>query len=78
MIRSLECIVTGLAGTDAVSYTHLDVYKRQTPTNPAAGVIATRPATAPEAAPSIEGLPLIIHSANIQDSAAQALSLIHI
>jgi hypothetical protein len=28
------------------------------PTKPQAGVIATRPATAPEAAPSIEGLPL--------------------
>ena len=40
----------------------------------AAGVIATRPATAPEAAPSIEGLPLIIHSANIQDSAAAAVA----
>ena len=30
----------------------------------AAGVIATRPATAPDAAPSIEGLPLNIHSPN--------------
>ncbi len=33
------------------------------PTKPAAGVIATSPATAPEAAPSIEGLPLNIHFA---------------
>ena len=32
------------------------------PTKPQAGVIATRPATAPEAAPSIEALPLAIHS----------------
>ena len=28
------------------------------PTKPQAGVIATRPATAPDAAPSIEALPL--------------------
>ena len=35
-------------------------------TKPEAGVIATRPATAPEMAPSTEGLPLAIHSANIQ------------
>ena len=44
------------------------------PTLPAAGVIATSPATAPEAAPSIEGLPLNIHSANIHDSTAQAVA----
>ena len=44
------------------------------PTLPAAGVIATRPATAPEAAPSIDGLPLKIHSANIQASTAQAVA----
>src|SRR3954451_22882362 len=44
------------------------------PTLPAAGVIATRPATAPEAAPSIEGLPLKIHSANIHDNTAQAVA----
>src|SRR5687767_2667807 len=42
------------------------------PTKPAAGVIATRPATAPEAAPSTVGLPRIIHSVNIQPSAAAA------
>src|SRR4051812_20549147 len=40
------------------------------PAKPHAGVMATKPATAPEAAPSIEGLPLNIHSANIQEVAA--------
>src|SRR3954462_14032274 len=40
------------------------------PANPEAGVTATRPATQPDAMPSIEGLPLKIHSANIHDSAA--------
>src|SRR5947209_19516758 len=44
------------------------------PTLPAAGVIATRPATAPEAAPSIEGLPLKIHSRNVHESTAQAVA----
>src|SRR5688572_19965710 len=39
-------------------------------TKPAAGVIATKPATAPEAAPSIVGLPVLSHSATIQPSAA--------
>src|SRR5204863_3314735 len=43
-------------------------------TLPAAGVIATRPATAPDAAPSMDGLPLNIHSANIHDSTAQAVA----
>src|SRR5438270_12267321 len=41
-------------------------------TKPAAGVTATRPATAPEAPPSIVGLPLRIHSAAIQPSVAAA------
>src|SRR5690242_7869268 len=41
-------------------------------TNPDAGVIATRPATAPDAAPSIVGLPFTIHSASIHVSAAAA------
>src|SRR2546426_12655684 len=41
-------------------------------TNPDAGVMATRPATAPEAAPSTVGLPRLIHSVNIQPSAAEA------
>src|SRR3990170_2816531 len=41
-------------------------------TKPEAGVIATRPATAPEAAPSTVGLPRLSHSVNIQPSAAAA------
>ena len=44
------------------------------PTLPAAGVIATRPATAPDAAPSIEGLPLNIHSQAVHDSTAHAVA----
>src|SRR5882757_4409484 len=44
------------------------------PAKPEAGVTATRPATQPDAMPSIEGLPLKIHSANIQDSAAAAVA----
>ena len=44
------------------------------PTFPAAGVIATRPATAPDAAPSIEGLPLIAHSPNVHDKTAHAVA----
>ncbi len=44
------------------------------PTLPAAGVIATRPATAPEAAPSIDGLPLNSHSRNVQASTAHAVA----
>src|ERR687887_2424071 len=42
------------------------------PTYPEAGVIATSPATAPEAAPSTVGLPRLIHSVNIHPSAAAA------
>ena len=45
------------------------------PTNPDAGVIATRPATAPDAMPSTLGLPLDIHSANIQPRAAEAVAI---
>src|SRR6202041_1027789 len=41
-------------------------------TNPDAGVIATSPATAPEIAPSAEGLPCRIHSAALQLNAAAA------
>src|ERR1700722_14380904 len=41
-------------------------------TNPEAGVIATSPATAPEIAPSAEGLPCRIHSATLQPIAAAA------
>src|ERR1700679_3381514 len=44
-------------------------------TKPDAGVIATSPATAPEIAPSTDGLPLAIHSANIQPSAAAAVAI---
>src|ERR1043166_7107583 len=39
-------------------------------TKPEAGVIATRPPTAPDAAPSTVGLPVRIHSAAIQPRAA--------
>src|SRR5258708_7491614 len=42
------------------------------PTKPAAGVMATRPATAPEIAPSALGLPLRIHSATHQPMTADA------
>src|SRR5271156_5600965 len=41
-------------------------------TKPEAGVMATSPATAPEAMPKTLGLPLVSHSANIQASAAAA------
>src|SRR5512142_616450 len=41
-------------------------------TKPAAGVMATRPATAPEMAPSALGRPLRIHSAAPQEIAAAA------
>src|SRR5215469_5806767 len=44
-------------------------------TKPDAGVIATRPATAPEMQPSTEGFPFAIHSANIQASAAAAVAI---
>ena len=46
------------------------------PTLPAAGVIATSPATAPEAAPSIEGLPLNSHSKNVQLTVAAAVAMV--
>src|SRR5215813_4542983 len=39
-------------------------------TKPEAGVIATSPATAPDAAPSIVGFPVFSHSATIQPKAA--------
>src|SRR5688500_18390055 len=41
-------------------------------TNPAAGVITTKPATAPEIAPRTVGLPDLIHSMNIHPSVAAA------
>src|SRR5262252_3415976 len=42
------------------------------PTYPEAGVMATRPATAPDAAPRTVGLPRVAHSATIQPSVAAA------
>ena len=45
------------------------------PTKPAAGVMATRPATAPEAIPKVVGLPLMIHSMVIQLKAAAAVAI---
>src|SRR5665213_123929 len=44
-------------------------------TKPEAGVIATRPATAPEQMPSTLGLPLTSHSVNIQANAAVAVAM---
>src|SRR6202163_242944 len=44
------------------------------PAYPPAGVTATSPAPAPENAPATEGWPLMIHSANIHDSAAAAVA----
>jgi hypothetical protein len=44
------------------------------PTKPQAGVMATRPATAPEAAPSIEALPLDSASPAIHDRVAAAVA----
>src|SRR5690242_3766095 len=45
------------------------------PAKPDAGVTATRPATAPETTPSIEGFPFTIHSTNIHDSAQAAVAM---
>src|SRR5229473_110137 len=45
------------------------------PEKPEAGVTATRPATAPEIAPSTVGLPLMIHSTNIHDIAQAAVAM---
>src|SRR5712671_4992552 len=44
-----------------------------TPTNPAAGVIATRPATIPEHTPRRLGLPLTNHSVPAQANPATAV-----
>src|SRR5262245_16577441 len=44
------------------------------PAKPEAGVTATRPATTPDARPSSEGLPLMIHSASIQARPAAAVA----
>src|SRR5471030_989595 len=46
-----------------------------TPTVPHAGVIATRPAIAPELAPSREGLPRTIHSTKVQERIAPAVAM---
>src|SRR3990170_743822 len=46
------------------------------PTKPDAGVIATSPATAPDAAPRTVGFPLCIHSANIHAKAAAAVAVL--
>src|ERR1700675_3744836 len=45
-------------------------------TKPAAGVTATSPATAPEAAPSTVGLPREPHSVNIPARAAAAVAVL--
>ena len=45
------------------------------PTKPEAGVMATRPATAPEQMPITVGLPRIIHSTIIQVNAAVAVAM---
>src|SRR5512143_19532 len=45
------------------------------PTKPDAGVMATKPATAPETMPSTLGLPWASHSANIQASAAADVAI---
>src|SRR6266566_4178083 len=44
------------------------------PTNPDAGVIATSPATAPDAAPTVVAFPCLIHSGMIQPSTAVAVA----
>ena len=45
------------------------------PTKPAAGVMATSPATAPDAAPRTVGFPRSAHSANIHASVAAAAAV---
>src|SRR6516162_10923822 len=45
------------------------------PTKPDAGVMATRPATAPVQMPTTVGLPRIIHSTSIQVNAAAAVAM---
>jgi hypothetical protein len=45
------------------------------PTKPDAGVIATRPATAPVQIPTRVGLPRIAHSTSIQVNAATAVAI---
>src|ERR1035441_8996083 len=45
-------------------------------TNPDAGVMATKPATAPEQAPTTVGLPVKIHSQTAQLMAAAAVAVL--
>src|SRR5919198_4376724 len=45
------------------------------PTKPDAGVMATRPATAPVQMPTTVGLPRVIHSTNIQVNAAADVAM---
>jgi hypothetical protein len=45
------------------------------PTKPEAGVMATKPATAPLAAPRTVGFPFKIHSLNIHESVAAAAAV---
>src|ERR1700680_3524716 len=45
------------------------------PTKPDAGVIATKPATAPDAIPNTLGLPRLPHAATIQPSPAVAVAI---
>src|SRR6476469_2065325 len=45
------------------------------PTKPDAGVMATRPATAPEQIPTTVGLPFSAHSTSIQVKAATAVAI---
>src|SRR5262249_46185856 len=51
------------------------IIEERGPTKPAAGVIATKPATAPLAAPRTVGFPRVAHSVNIHDSAAAAVAV---
>src|SRR5215510_7660584 len=44
-------------------------------TKPDAGVIATKPATAPDTIPSTDGFLATIHSENIQESEAAAVAI---
>jgi len=53
-----------------------DEDRRSRPTNPAAGVMATKPATTPEAMPSTVGFLLITHSINIHARAAAAAEVL--
>ncbi len=46
-----------------------------TPEKPQAGVMATRPATTPDAMPSAEGLPFTIHSTSVHDRPAAQVAM---